>query len=123
LGTAGAVADPVSRALPFVLSLTAGAMDTIGFLGLNGLFTAHITGNVVVLAVHAVTGDSALLSYTLSVPVFILTLFLTRLLAGGLEQTGISTLRPLLLQLLFLIAFLSVCVAAWRCRTRSCRLR
>jgi uncharacterized membrane protein YoaK (UPF0700 family) len=43
LGTAGAVADPVSRALPFVLSLTAGAMDTIGFLGLNGLFTAHIT--------------------------------------------------------------------------------
>jgi uncharacterized membrane protein YoaK (UPF0700 family) len=98
-------------------------MDTIGFLGLNGLFTAHITGNVVVLAVHAVTGDSALLSYTLSVPVFILTLFLTRLLAGGLEQTGISTLRPLLLQLLFLIAFLSVCVAAWRCRTRSCRLR
>jgi len=36
-----------SRALPFVLSLIAGSTDIIGFLGLNGLFTAHITGNLV----------------------------------------------------------------------------
>ena len=44
-------------------------------------------------------------------------LFLTRLLAGGLHQAGVSTLQPLLLlQLFFLIAFLSICVAAgpWR---------
>jgi hypothetical protein len=41
-------------------------------------------------------------------------LFLTRLLAGGLEQTGVSTLRPLLLllQLFFLVAFLSIWVVA-----------
>ena len=49
--------DPPTRALPFVLSLIAGSTDTIGFLGLNGLFTAHITGNVVVLAAHVITGD------------------------------------------------------------------
>ena len=42
--------------LPFVLSATAGAVDVIGFLALGGLFTAHITGNVVVLAAHYVTG-------------------------------------------------------------------
>jgi uncharacterized membrane protein YoaK (UPF0700 family) len=36
--------------LPFVLSVIAGSTDIIGFLGLNGLFTAHITGNIVVLA-------------------------------------------------------------------------
>ncbi len=42
-----------------------------------------------------------------------LILFLTRLLAGGLERTGVSTLRPLLLQqLFFLIAFLAVYVVA-----------
>jgi uncharacterized membrane protein YoaK (UPF0700 family) len=35
--------DPSARALPFVLSLIAGSTDTISFLGLNGLFTAHFT--------------------------------------------------------------------------------
>ena len=78
----------------------------------NGLFAAYITGNEVVLATHIVVRDPAILSYILSVPVFILILFLTRLLAGGLERTGVSTPRPLLLQLFFLIAFLAVCVVA-----------
>ena len=112
-GTASAAADMASRALPFVLSLIAGSTDIIGFLGLNGLFTSHITGNLVILAAHVVSGDPAISSYVLSVPVFMMMLFLTRLLAGGLEQAGVSTLQPLLLlQLFFLVVFLSVCVAA-----------
>jgi uncharacterized membrane protein YoaK (UPF0700 family) len=117
LNTASAAADLASRALPFVLSLIAGSTDIIGFLGLNGLFTAHITGNLVVLAAHIVAGDPTIFSYVLSVPVFMMMLFLTRLLAGGLEQAGVSTLRPLLLlQLFFLVVFLSICVVAgpWR---------
>jgi uncharacterized membrane protein YoaK (UPF0700 family) len=116
-GTATAAADMASRALPFVLSLIAGSTDIIGFLGLNGLFTSHITGNLVVLAAHIVAGDPTIFSYVLSVPVFMMMLFLTRLLAGVLEQAGVSTLRPmLLLQLFFLAAFLSICVVAgpWR---------
>ena len=110
-GTASAAGDLASRGLPLVLSLIAGSTDIIGFLGLDGLFTAHITGNIVVLAAHIVTGDPAIYSYILSVPVFMLMLFLTRLFAGSLEQAGVSTLRPLLLQQLFLlVAFLSVCL-------------
>jgi uncharacterized membrane protein YoaK (UPF0700 family) len=50
-------ADLAIRALPFVLSVIAGATDSIGFLGLNGLFTAHITGNLVVLAADVVAGS------------------------------------------------------------------
>ena len=117
LNTASAAADLASRVLPFVLSLIAGSTDIIGFLGLNGLFTSHITGNLVVLAAHMVAGDPTIFSYVLSVPVFMLVLFLTRVLAGGLEQIGVSTLRPLLLlQLFFLAAFISVCLLAgpWR---------
>src|ERR1700745_570305 len=38
------------------------------FLG-QWMFSAHITGNVVVLAAHIVARDQALLSYILSVPV------------------------------------------------------
>ena len=97
--------------------MIAGATDSIGFLGLNGLFTAHITGNIVILAARIIAGNPAMISYILSVPVFMVVLFLTRLLASGLERAEISTLRPLLLlQLIFLGAFLCLCVTAgpWR---------
>ena len=116
-GTGSAETGPVMRTLPFILSLTAGSTDIIGFLGLDGLFTAHITGNIVVLAAHMVAGDPAIFSYMLSVPVFMLVLLLTRVLASGLERSGLSTLPPLLLlQLVFLAAFLGLGVTAgpWR---------
>jgi uncharacterized membrane protein YoaK (UPF0700 family) len=106
-------ADLAIRALPFVLSVIAGATDLIGFLGLNGLFTAHITGNLVVLAAHFVAGEPTMFSYILSVPVFMLVLLLTRLLAGGIERAGRETLGPLLLlQLLSLTVFLVLCIIA-----------
>jgi uncharacterized membrane protein YoaK (UPF0700 family) len=105
--------SPAVQALLVVLSLTAGCTDVIGFLGLNGLFTAHITGNLVVLAAHVIAGDPAIFSYILSVPVFMLALFLTRLFARALERAGLDTLGPLLLlQLLSLAAFLVLCVTA-----------
>jgi uncharacterized membrane protein YoaK (UPF0700 family) len=112
-GKAQAGADASILALPFVLSLIAGSTDIISFLGLNGLFTAHITGNIVILAAHMVAGNPTIFSYILSVPVFMLVLLVTRLLAGGFERSGISTLRPLLLlQLIFLAVFLLLCVTA-----------
>src|SRR5207237_5436362 len=83
------------------------------FLGLDGLFTAHITGNIVVLAAHIVARDPAILSYILSVPVFMVVLGLTRLLAGGCQAIGLATLQPLLLlQALLLAGFLALGVAA-----------
>jgi uncharacterized membrane protein YoaK (UPF0700 family) len=94
-GTVSPGADLAIRALPFVLSVIAGATDIIGFLGLNGLFTAHITGNLVVLTAHLVAGEPTIFSYILSVPVFMLVLFLARLLAGALERAGRDTLGPL----------------------------
>ena len=102
-----------TRLLPTVLSVTAGSVDAIGFLGLGGLFTAHITGNLVVVAAQLVRGGSATLAAMLSVPVFMVVLGLTRLLSGGFESIGLSSLRPLLLlEFLLLAGFLVVCVAA-----------
>src|SRR5881392_779799 len=60
--------------LPTVLSTTAGAVDVIGFLALGGLFTAHITGNLVILAAHYVTGGFSEIGPLLSVPVFVIVL-------------------------------------------------
>jgi uncharacterized membrane protein YoaK (UPF0700 family) len=102
-----------TKLLPTVLSLAAGSVDAIGFLGLGGLFTAHVTGNLVILAAHVVAGEEAAVALILSVPVFFVALCLTKLLAGGLERVRIASLSPLLLlQFLLLSGFLIVCVAA-----------
>jgi uncharacterized membrane protein YoaK (UPF0700 family) len=102
-----------TRLLPFVLGVVAGSVDVIGFLGLAGLFTAHITGNLVILAAHIVAGGEASPGLLLSVPVFILVLVVARLLAGLLERAGIAPLCPLLLlQLALLCAFLTMALAA-----------
>jgi uncharacterized membrane protein YoaK (UPF0700 family) len=117
-GSAGALVPPVedslaARLLPFVLSLIAGSVDVIGFLGLDGLFTAHITGNLVVLAAHIVAGSDASVSLVISVPVFVVALATTRLLAARLELSGVAPLSPLLLlQFVFICGFLSIAGAA-----------
>jgi uncharacterized membrane protein YoaK (UPF0700 family) len=101
--------SPGVRLLPGILSVIAGSVDVISFLGLGGLFTAHITGNLVVLAAHIVTGRAMPLAPILAVPVFIAVLGLTRLAAGRLENIRRATLRPLLaLQLVLLVIFLLV---------------
>jgi uncharacterized membrane protein YoaK (UPF0700 family) len=104
-----------AKLLPFVLSVIAGNVDIIGFLGLGGLFIAHITGNIVVLAARLVASDQAPLAHLIAVPVFVATLALTRLLNAGLGRIRISSLVPfLLLQFLLLLAFLNGCVSAGR---------
>ena len=101
------------KMLPSVLSMIAGGADVIGFLGLGGLFIAHITGNLILIAAHIVSRTGVSTVHLLSVPVFIAVLGLTRLLVAGLEAAGLASLRPLLLlQLLLLTGFLAFGVAA-----------
>lgn len=102
-------ASPGLTLLPTLLSVIAGSADVISFLGLGGLFVAHITGNLVILAAHVVTGTRVGIAPIVSVPVFILVLGLMRLLAAGLDAVGIASLRPLLvLQFVLLAGFLAV---------------
>src|SRR5437016_14618139 len=74
--------------LPFVLSATAGAVDVIVFLALGGLFTAHITGNVVILAAHYLTGRFREVGPLLAVTVFVVVLASEKLLSGAVERAG-----------------------------------
>jgi len=102
--------SPGTKMLPAVLSVIAGSTDVIGFLGLGGLFTAHIPGNLVILAAHLVSGGEAQIAAMLSVPVFVVVLGATRLLAGGLESLGLTSLQPLLLlQFLLLTGVFVLC--------------
>ena len=93
--------------LPTVLSTTAGAVDVIGFLALGGLFTAHITGNVVIVAAHYVTGGFSQIGPLLAVPVFMVVMGLVTLASSAIASTGTMPLRPLLwLQTALLAGFL-----------------
>ena len=101
------------KMLPSALSMIAGSADAIGFLGLGGLFIAHITGNLILIAAHILSGTAVSPLHLLSVPLFIAVLGLTRLLVAGLEAEGLASLRPLLLlQLLLLAGFLAFGVTA-----------
>ena len=60
--------------LPPLLSVIAGMVDLTGFFTLGHVFTAHITGNLVVAAAAAVNGSRFNLAQTLAVPVFMLAL-------------------------------------------------
>jgi uncharacterized membrane protein YoaK (UPF0700 family) len=98
--------------LPILLALVAGATDVIGFLGLGGLFTAHITGNLALVAAYYAAHGSAQLTHLLSVPAFMLAIALVRLLALALEARGRPILAPLLvLHALLLATLLAVALA------------
>jgi uncharacterized membrane protein YoaK (UPF0700 family) len=91
--------------LPALLSFNAGFVDTAGFLALQGLFTAHVTGNFVTLGASAVLGISGAISKILALPVFCLVVILTRLFSSALLRRGQPSLTPILtVKLLLLIA-------------------
>jgi uncharacterized membrane protein YoaK (UPF0700 family) len=95
--------------LPTVLSTTAGAVDVIGFLTLGGLFTAHITGNVVIVAAHYVTGGFSQVGPLLAVPVFMAVMGLVTLASAAFVGSKSPPLHPLLLlQTALLAGFLGI---------------
>jgi uncharacterized membrane protein YoaK (UPF0700 family) len=79
-----------------LLSVIAGGTDAISFLGL-GLFSAHVTGNLIILIAHLVARRADNTCLFLSVPIFVLMLGLTGLLFAALKARHINPLRPLLL--------------------------
>ncbi|EPE96643.1 YoaK family protein [Rhizobium grahamii] len=91
--------------LPLLLSFNGGYVDTLGFLALSGLFTAHVTGNFVTFGATVALGTAGALPKLLALPVFCVVVFLTRLAGLCLERRNLPVLKPLLsLKLLLLSA-------------------
>jgi uncharacterized membrane protein YoaK (UPF0700 family) len=119
IGEAGGPADDtieVSRLvewLPPLLSVIAGMVDLTGFFTLGNIFTAHVTGNLVVAAAAAVRGGGWNLPQALAIPVFMLAVAAVWLIAQGSNRRGPSLARPLLLvQFLLLAAVLIFSIIA-----------
>ena len=93
------------KALPVLLSFNGGYVDTAGFLALQGLFTAHVTGNFVTLAAALSFGTSGILTKLLALPVFCAVVILTRLVSHGFPGRGWAVLPTVLTwKLILLIA-------------------
>src|SRR6202161_1149551 len=91
--------------LPLLLSLNAGFVDTAGFLALQGLFTAHVTGNFVTLGASLVLGTSGAVAKLLALPVFCVVVIAIRLLSSALLRRKLPALKIVLgLKVILLIA-------------------
>jgi uncharacterized membrane protein YoaK (UPF0700 family) len=103
-----------SRVQGVALGFLAGYVDTLGFLALFGLFTAHVTGNFILIgAALADPGRGAVLLKFLAFPAFIAGVAVARILIVVVERRGAVALRPaLLLQLVLLAGFMACGVAA-----------
>jgi len=97
----------LEKRLPTLLSIIAGMVDLIGFLTLGNIFTAHITGNLVVFAAVLVRGGSLNLAQALAIPVFMLAVAAVWLIARASRRRGPGLARRLLqVQLLLLVGVL-----------------
>lgn len=86
----------LEKRLPPLLSVIAGMVDVIGFFSL-GLFTAHITGNLVVIAALLVRGGPPRVAQVLAVPVFVIAVAAVWWIAKALKKRGRALAQPLLL--------------------------
>src|SRR3546814_16520961 len=64
---------PLGRALPAGcgLAFVAGFVDVVGFVALFGLFTAHVTGNFVLIGAEIVHSGVGVVAKLFALPVFI----------------------------------------------------
>ena len=100
---------------PALMSFVAGYVDTIGFIALFSLFTAHVTGNFVLagatLATVAAGGVSVgLIGKLLALPVFVIGVAFTALALRSIKSstgsTGRAARAALLLQTVGMLLFM-----------------
>jgi len=98
-------------AVAALLSFNGGFVDTAGFLGLQGLFTAHVTGNFVTLGAALVTGSHGIVGKILALPEFILVIALSRVAGSALRAHKWPVMRVLLaVKVALLFAFFALAV-------------
>lgn len=94
--------------LPPLLSVIAGMVDLTGFFTLGHIFTAHVTGNLVVAAAAAVHSGPFNVAQALAIPVFMLAVAAVWLIAEASHRRGASLARLLLVVQTVLLAALLI---------------
>jgi uncharacterized membrane protein YoaK (UPF0700 family) len=99
--------------LPVLLTFNAGYVDTAGFLALQGLFTAHVTGNFVTIAAAFVFGSSGVVTKLSALPVFCVVIMFTRLVSQGLPAGERGVLPAVLALKVILLAIAAALAVRW----------
>jgi len=96
--------------VPSLLSFNGGYVDTVGYLALQGLFTAHVTGNFVTIGAALVFGTSGVVAKLLALPVFCSVIIVTRLVSCNLpaRRPVLETMLTVKLILLLVAAVLAI---------------
>jgi uncharacterized membrane protein YoaK (UPF0700 family) len=94
-----------------LLSFNGGFVDTAGFLGLQGLFVAHVTGNFVTLGAALALGSHGIVGKILALPEFILVVALAHAAGVVLRARQLPVLRILLIaKVVLLFGFFALAV-------------
>lgn len=101
---------PMKPSIPTLLSFNGGYVDTAGYLALQGLFTAHVTGNFVTIGAALVFGTSGVIAKLLALPVFCIVIIVTRFVSFNLPPRWpiLETMLTLKLILLTVAAGLAI---------------
>ncbi|WP_050463349.1 YoaK family protein [Herbaspirillum autotrophicum] len=95
-------------AMPTLKAFIAGFVDTVGFVALFGLFTAHVTGNFVLIGASVANGRPGVIGKLLALPTFIIGVALTRLLILALLRKQRDAAVPLMaVELIALLLFMA----------------
>jgi len=96
--------------LPVLLSFNGGYVDTAGYIALQGLFTAHVTGNFVTIGSAVIFGTSGVVAKLLALPVFCAVIIVTRLASFNLpsNRSALQAMLTVKVVLLMLGAYLAI---------------
>jgi uncharacterized membrane protein YoaK (UPF0700 family) len=76
--------------------MAAAYVDTCGFIGLFGLFTAHVTGNFVLIGAELVNRHVDILTKSLALPVFVASVLLANQAEVVMRRRGVAATTWLL---------------------------
>ncbi|MDB5987028.1 MAG: permease [Nevskia sp.] len=104
---------PRPATIAVLLSFVAAYVDTVGFVALFGLFTAHVTGNFVLIGAALAHARGGLIAKLAALPVFVLAVAATTVFVHARARAAKPALTGVLLvQTFCLLGFMAVGIAA-----------
>ena len=94
----------MKNSVPMLLSFNGGYVDTIGFLTLQNLFTAHVTGNFVMIGDALANGSTGIFAKLLALPVFCVAILISRSIMLRLAASEHRAMRTMLVVKVLLFA-------------------